>query len=249
MLFVLFVLTAGRVLDPLTPSTVFGGSIVGSRHDLKSDWEKGSVLMKESLNNYGEVCVYCHTPHGGDESLGPLWNRDYTPASFNVYTSPTMDTTAAGIPGAVSLACLSCHDGTIAVDSIINAPGSGPNLTGPWYGQGAATYHFAMKEGANACGECHVGSPAHDARHTYLTTDLSDDHPISMPYPSPSEDPQFNTPPDAMKGWGGASPGDVKLYAGKVECPSCHNVHDPDVVPFLRKANTGSALCYTCHIK
>ncbi len=232
----------------LTASVVYGGTIVGSKHDLKSDWEAGSLLMKKSLNNYGEVCVYCHTPHMAN-NIAPLWNRNTPAGPYNIYTSATMDTTPSSTPSGVSLACLSCHDGTIAVDSIINAPGSGTNLTGPWYGQGAATYHFMMKEGADACGECHVGSPSHDARATYLGTDLSNDHPISMPYPTSAQDLQFNTPPDAQKGWGGISPTDVKLYSGKVECPSCHNVHDPDVSPFLRKSNAGSALCTTCHIK
>jgi predicted CXXCH cytochrome family protein len=226
----------------------YGASIVGSKHDLKSAWEKGSSLMRLSLNNYGEVCVYCHTPHGAT-NIAPLWNRNAPTGPYTIYASATMDTSPSNPPSGVSLACLSCHDGTVAVDSIINAPGSGANLTGPWYGQNAATYHFAMKEGANACGECHVGSPGHDARNTYIGTNLSKDHPISMSYPTTSQDPQFKTPPDVQKGWGGNLPTDVKLYAGKIECASCHNVHDPDVIPFLRKSNSGSVLCTTCHIK
>ncbi|MBI5026795.1 MAG: hypothetical protein HZC12_08770 [Nitrospirae bacterium] len=225
----------------------YGGSIVGSKHDLKSDWEKGSALMKQTLNNYGEVCVYCHTPHSANTNISvPLWNRNTPTGPYTIYTSATMDTAPSNPPSGVSLACLSCHDGTVAVDSIINAPGSGANLTGPWYGQSAATYHFAMKAGANACGECHNGTAG---PNTYIGTNLSKDHPISMSYPTSSQDPQFKTPPDVQKGWGGNLTNDVKLYAGRVECASCHNVHDPDVIPFLRRSNSGSALCTTCHIK
>jgi predicted CXXCH cytochrome family protein len=82
-----------------------------------------------------------------------------------------------------------------------------------------------------------------------LGTDLSNDHPISMPYPTPAQDPAFKVPTDAQKGWGGASPNEVKLYAGWVECGSCHNVHSNDFAPFLRKSNAASALCTTCHAK
>lgn len=80
-----------------------------------------------------EVCVFCHTPHGGRTDVAgggaPLWNRALPPANqFNTYDSPNFDNNlgaeTAG-PKGVSLACLSCHDGTIALDALINAPGSG----------------------------------------------------------------------------------------------------------------------------
>jgi predicted CXXCH cytochrome family protein len=77
-----------------------------------------------------------------------------------------------------------------------------------------------------------------------IGTDLKNDHPISMTYPTVAQDPAFRTPQDIQKGWS-----DVPLFGGKVECPSCHNVHNPDNVPFLRISNAGSALCYKCHDK
>ena len=213
----------------------YGASIVGSKHDLKHAYEVGSGLMKASLNNYGEVCVYCHTPHSANTSIGaPLWNRNASSTTYTVYGSPTMKTTPSNPPSGISKACLSCHDGVQAVDAIINAPGSGLNTGGPWYGQSAALYHFGMKEGANNCGECHTGGAGHDARAAYLGTDLSNDHPISMTYPSTSD---FNPSPD------------LPLFSGKVECASCHDPHDPTRGAFLRKSNSGSALCLTCHIK
>ncbi|MBI3593131.1 MAG: hypothetical protein HY099_06610 [Nitrospirae bacterium] len=39
------------------------------------------------------------------------------------------------------------------------------------------------------------------------------------------------------------------MFSGRVECPSCHDPHDPSRNTFLRKSNAGSALCLTCHIK
>ncbi|MBI1810760.1 MAG: hypothetical protein HY035_07975 [Nitrospirae bacterium] len=221
----------------------YGATIVGSKHDLKHAYDVGSGLMKQTLNNYGEVCVYCHTPHAANTnsmySGAPLWNRSAYTATYTVYGSPTMQTSPSNPPSGVSRACLSCHDGVLAADAIINAPGAGYNTGGPWYGQNAASFHYQMKEGANNCGECHTGGASHDSRATYLGTDLSKDHPISMTYPSSS---QFNVA-STVEGGG------LKFYSGKVECPSCHNVHDPGVSPFLRKSNSGSALCLTCHIK
>ncbi|GBE34120.1 doubled CXXCH motif [bacterium BMS3Bbin06] len=204
----------------------YGGSVVGSKHDLSS-------------SSTPEVCVFCHTPHFASTTINaPLWNRKIGPVTFTPYQSPTMDTACASPPSGVSLACLGCHDGVNSDNDkhdLLNAPGSGgiPDTT---------SYPN--------CARCHptiYGYP--DNSYIWLGVDLSDDHPISMPYPTPAQDPQFNTPPDAQKGWGGISPTDVKLYSGKVECPSCHNVHDPDVSPFLRKSNAGSVLCTTCHIK
>lgn len=152
-----------------------------------------------------------------------------------------MDTQCASPPNGLSLACLSCHDGVNADNDkhdLVNAPGPGgiPDTTS-WPN----------------CDRCHTwqggGSSGSLSPSFIIGTNLGDDHPISMPYPTPAQDPQFNTPPNLQKGWGGNLPNDVKLYSGKVECPSCHNVHDPNIVPFLRKSNSGSALCKTCHIK
>ena len=87
-----------------------------------------------------EVCVFCHTPHGGRTDVGgstnvpatglaPLWNRTLPPQNgFTMYDSPNFDKQLNGAidgPKGISLACLSCHDGTIAFDALINAPGSG----------------------------------------------------------------------------------------------------------------------------
>lgn len=234
-------------------STCGASSIVGSRHDILSDLANGNSIMRGTINNYGEICVYCHTPHSASTTTdAPLWNRPTPTGPYALYSSSTMDTTP-GNPGGVSLACLSCHDGTIAVDAVLNAPGGGVNLSGPWYGVSQASKHYKMVDATvhtgGECGQCHTGSWGHDARMSYIGTDLRDDHPISMSYPTPAQDPDFNQPPDPDRGWGGQSSSDIKLYSGKVECPSCHNVHDPTNAPFLRKPLAQSGLCLTCHVK
>jgi hypothetical protein len=96
----------------------------------------------------GEVCVFCHTPHGANPDTpgdAPLWNRALPDgAQFTAYSSPNFDAkgTTPGTPKGVSLACLSCHDGTIAFDAMINAPGSGgffPGNRGTVAGSGSGT--------------------------------------------------------------------------------------------------------------
>jgi len=202
-------------------------SVIGSKHDLS--------------DSYGDrdACVFCHTPHGGSPTAGvPLWNRRNDVTTFTPYSSRTLDTQCPATPSPYSLACLSCHDGvniTGAMNSkhdlVVGPGGSSPDQTS-W----------------PDCARCHpeywTGGPA----ITWIGTDLRNDHPISMTYPTPAQDPDFVTPPDMVKGWG-TQAGDIKLFDGKVECPSCHNVHNPTIRPFLRKSNAADALCKTCHVK
>jgi hypothetical protein len=78
-----------------------------------------------------EVCVFCHTPHGAAPNVqggAPLWNRKtHLSGNFTPYSAPNFDAAGQtpGQPKGVSLACLSCHDGVIGLDALINAPGSG----------------------------------------------------------------------------------------------------------------------------
>ncbi len=237
----------------LIASAAYSASITNSKHDM-SYLLTVDASMSDVYNQYGEVCVYCHTPHGANTGItAPLWNRSTPLGPFNVYNSPTMDTVPSNPPSGISLACLSCHDGTTAVDSIINAPGSGNNLSGPWYGNAAASKHNKMSRAtlSGNCSFCHTqGGSAADHRQAYLNENLapggtpvtlSNDHPISMTYPT-DQPTQFNSTSNSKVG-------SLPLYGGKVECSSCHNVHNPSVVPFLRSTNSVSALCTTCHIK
>ena len=93
-----------------------GQSIVNSRHNLSVNGPGDITASSES-----EICIFCHTPHGAATSANvPLWNKVLgDPASYTQYSTlstPTFDSTEAPV-GSVSLACLSCHDGTIAMDN------------------------------------------------------------------------------------------------------------------------------------
>lgn len=220
-----------------TGSAVAGAGVVGSRHDL-------------STGTTPEVCEFCHTPHNASQNLAsPLWNRAETTQVFTLYGSPSLDATpgqpgtATSNPGAITRLCLSCHDGVNAYTDV--------------HGRSVSTKHdVVMPPRFDApdtttypnCERCHPDYYSGRKRVLVLGTDLSDDHPVSMPYPA-GQGSDFVDPPDPAAGWGGSSRNDVKLFAGFVECSSCHEVHDNGPGHFLRKSNAGSALCLTCHMK
>ena len=106
------------------------GGIINTRHNLTQSTMQsgGSTFMDRSRNNYGEVCVYCHTPHGANTKVAaPLWNRTANNTVYTTYDQGLSQTFTGSVsnPGVNSITCLSCHDGTLGVDSIVNMPGSG----------------------------------------------------------------------------------------------------------------------------
>jgi predicted CXXCH cytochrome family protein len=165
----------------------------------------------------GQVCLPCHAPHNGvDVANAPLWNHEVSTATYTLYSSPTLDA-VPGQPGGASKLCLSCHDGTVAIDAYGGRTG-GEKMTGG----------------------------------DLVGTDLSDDHPISFIYDNTLADkdgglyyPTVKT--SGVPGTTGTIEEDM-LFAGSLECASCHDVHDTNNIEnLLIKSNTLSGLCLTCH--
>ncbi len=231
----------GTVLAWQAAPVAHAGSIVGSLHDLSRTWDahyNARQYGNMSFNDYGQVCVYCHTPHNASPAQPALWNRPETGVTYQMYTSSTMDN-VPGQPGASSRLCLSCHDGTIAVDAVLNVPKSSSVTVSP--------VHLRMSTEPGQCIDCH-GSGCDTSCHgfwnftnSFLGTNLGNEHPIAVPYPAT---PEFVPAPA-----GGKFPNGVQLVNGRIECVSCHNVHDPAIRPFLRTPNNASSLCFTCHAK
>jgi predicted CXXCH cytochrome family protein len=187
--------------------TALAQGISGSLHDFSGQAWSG-----------GKICIVCHTPHNGATSVAeaPLWNHDVTAAAFALYSTSTLDASDMGQPDGASKLCLSCHDGTVALDSFGGAAGS-----------------------TNISGSALVG------------TDLSNDHPISFTYDSAlaTADGQLYNPSVANSGLGGTITADM-LFADKIQCASCHDVHNSaGNTDLLRIDNAASALCLTCHNK
>jgi predicted CXXCH cytochrome family protein len=74
------------------------------------------------------ICVFCHTPHNS-APLSPLWNRDLEPRTYTVYSSPTLRSGPLAQPTGPTKLCLSCHDGTIAMGTVLN-PSAGISMSG-----------------------------------------------------------------------------------------------------------------------
>ncbi len=94
----------------LMPAALGAQGIDGSKHDFSGkSWNQGGT---------GEICVVCHAAHDAATlPAAPLWNHDLTGATFIPYTGPGTLDASVGQPDGVSALCLSCHDGTVAVDS------------------------------------------------------------------------------------------------------------------------------------
>jgi predicted CXXCH cytochrome family protein len=212
--------------------------ITNTRHNFSiSSGRPGTAsTLPGTFVDYGEICVYCHTPHGGNYDQGPLWNRTAPAASYTMYNDALntgqsdIDMSFAATPNGVSAACLSCHEGTVGVDVVVNAPNTWDPASGtPGTGSNLAAMFTTSPDNLKVLG-----------------ADLRNDHPISMVY-DPSLDDQFKdlatvTNGTRLKLFGGG------VGTGTVECATCHNPHTANET-FLRIPNGGSALCLTCHTK
>ncbi len=235
------------------------GTVGNTRHNLTQRQSGGGgpegTFMDRTRNDYNEVCVYCHTPHGSNRTTAaPLWNRTMAPTAYQTYDllgSPSI-TQPISPPGAASLTCLSCHDGQTAVDSIINMPGAGrynpaqetaqnnafldswTNPRGP-----ATTSHGRIGQ---ECSICHAPSGgaigATDFSAFVIGTDLRNDHPVGIRFPADAgAGSDFKDPPRKearlayfdTNGNARADAGEIRLYNSgegyEVECASCHDPH------------------------
>lgn len=190
-----------------------GGQIASTAHDFSG----------RAWNPRGEVCLVCHFPHNTVQvANAPLWNHDTTAvADFTPYSSATLTALDVAQPAGISKLCLSCHDGTVALNAF------GGNT---WAGADSFMVGAAL-----------VGtdlSNDHPVSFTFNTA-------------LATADGGLNNPSTQLIPGGGAGQTIAAewLFADELECGSCHDVHDNTVPPFLRTSNAGSALCLTCHSK
>lgn len=223
-------------------------SILGSKHDLTSLNKRAGTDAMEGVayTNYGNACVYCHITPEQDGALTVAdqiegWNR-IRPASegYRLYESSTFKSKAQ-IPNDITMLCLSCHDGTMAVDRIVNTPRA-------WKSGDEMTMHMRLNASGdlNSCGLCHDSFTAYGIGDKHIGTDMRRNHPVSIRYPgldvgvNSSIEMKFRTPVNEE----GFANG-VRLFNGFVECASCHDVHNPSNYKLLR--TNGEKLCVTCH--
>jgi predicted CXXCH cytochrome family protein len=158
---------------------IFGGQpAVAGIADTKHNLGSGTTTGNNSFTKTGEICVFCHTPHAADTAAqAPLWNRVATAsptyATYSSLGTLSLDGGSLAI-GSTSAACLSCHDGTQAMNTVGNAPGSGTAATGDWLaGLSGTGWTGTRQTSGKMTGLAAVAADADG---------LKNDHPVSIQY-------------------------------------------------------------------
>lgn len=203
------------------------------------------------------ICIFCHHPHNsiaagtatnsGDMDYSPLWNRNMSEVVFTAYTNgfangEVVNATStdkrhdlnagSNVIGPVSLLCMSCHDGVVALSA---------------YSQQTGSFVSGSVQGGNSSANNPLTGTAAFAGN------LSNHHPMGFNYVAvqgaDAEIADVATPlvPD-----GTVRIQDV-LYGGNMECVTCHDVHNTanqaGAERFLWRTNDHSNFCLTCHLK
>lgn len=205
--------------------------------------------------NEQQICVFCHTTHSAGTAR-PGWNRSASGGTYNVYSSTSLKA-RPGQPTGSSKLCLSCHDGTIAVGSVLS-----------------------QKQQIQMVGGVTTLPPG----KSRLGTDLSGDHPISFRYDDAlaTQQPTLknprllpsNVPLDAnleVQCTSCHEPHNNKIGKFLVmdnshsqlcntchnsgtttvlnhqDCSSCHQSHSAPSGPHLLKAAKVTDTCLACH--
>ncbi len=213
--------------------------ISNTKHNFSADFAPklpGGASRVVSAVTENQICVFCHAPHGGTVSEGPLWNRELSGAQYPTYSSGSLDS-AIGPgqplqqPTGISKLCLSCHDGTMAVGAVNVFEGRFTDRIG-------TTEDIAMT-GTIAGGAIAEGPSGRLSGFTrFLGTDLTNDHPISMTYDSAlaAADGEMRDPAvESHLGTrvrGQPAPivplQDDSGGQGQVQCNTCHDPHIRD---------------------
>lgn len=225
----------------LASSAAIQAGVLGTPHDFSGEaWNRNP-------GDPNSVCGPCHQPHHADSTnVVPLWSHRTSVGPWTMYSTNTvpysrMKTLPSDKPTGVSLACLSCHDGTVGVNE---------------YG-----------------GTVQGGSVITITNSARIGTDLTHTHPISFTYDSAlvgldkwlyQPDSSQVLVPDSTP-WVAPNNSTISgfLLAAnhRMECSSCHDVHNQEGTPFDISMNPklvkimgtkdgkGSLLCRSCHNK
>jgi predicted CXXCH cytochrome family protein len=246
--------TPGKGIKGTAHDLSLAGALKAGRTDLYGSADINNAYLGAASKDLDRICIWCHTPHfslkpntvdaGGINYL-PLWNHDITSQTFKPYTNGTDEPSdpnhkseaerLASAPGGVSLLCLSCHDGSVAVNSY----GRVPNKTGPGDDKSTGAGNEKIKA------DYKIGEMG----------DLSNHHPIGFNYDAvaATDDEIQNSTAAFTSDTAGTTIYAISdlLWSGKMECTTCHDVHNTKNTgeKFLWKSDVQSALCLTCHLK
>jgi predicted CXXCH cytochrome family protein len=227
-----------------------GTSVVNTKHNLSVSGP-GSIRAATEQR----ICVFCHTPHRSSP-VQPLWNRRMPATPYIAYTSSALDAQPDQPTGASKL-CLSCHDGSIALGSVVSREQviqmAGGITTLP---PGAANLGTDLSDD-------HPISFQYDALLATLDTRLL--HPAALPPPlrlDANQELQCTTchdPHDDSRGHflvmdntdSGLCRSCHQISSTTVwaheNCSACHRSHSAPSGPFLLTADRVTDTCLTCH--
>ena len=235
--------------------TMASALISNTKHNLTST---GPGITKFS-DPSADMCKFCHLVHDANTSQGTLWAR---PAPTGpAYSTPNRTSDGTLLPasnatiGAGSQKCLSCHDGSIAMNVVVNSLGQTQVVANTLVAGGNTTP---------------VGAGVALRGFTYMAS-LNGQHPVGIPFAgqtgSAAVAAEYGTA--SVAGCNGtpvcvagattpAAGAYIKLFgaagAYSVECGSCHEPHTENVgnnYPFfLRVSGTiVNGRCGACHRK
>lgn len=207
------ILLAAAAMAGLAASA--SGQIVNSSHDFSSYSWSG-----------GEICKPCHTPHFANVDQPRLWNHALTNATYTMHEGGTG--TAAVDFDQVSRMCMSCHDGTVALDSF-------GGRTGTNFIPGGARIGTDLRD------DHPIGSEAEYPPNPQPVWWAGSFRPANASHSVVNGSNSL-----ALKSWVNPT-GDTRYV---VSCETCHNVHNKgNNGHLLAISNASSAVCLTCHIK
>ncbi|MDH5444211.1 MAG: cytochrome C [Gammaproteobacteria bacterium] len=221
MTFMLYLTAVFGMFYMVVSGTAVAETITGSAHDFSSRTYTG-----------GQICVTCHTPHGSNTDVtdAPLWNHTLTTQTYTLYSSDTLNATV-GDPSGASKLCLSCHDGSVAVDSFGGTKSAG----------NTETLIGSRAVGADGLNNDHPISFVYNKALADADGALFDPATKTVTIGS-----------GAKQKTGTIAA--VLLPGGTLECSSCHDVHNTFTYAqtgsrLLRISDAGSKICLSCHDK
>ena len=235
-----------------TGTYVPGTGINNTVHDLGTA-KNGMNYTAVPVDPLARTCIFCHAPHAtyrlstaagtgtgpvapAEFDYLPLWNHSLVgfTTAFSMYDngpgapqtgSKALQAFGEMTPGNVSLLCLSCHDGTIAVNS---------------YGNGDQLSTSVSNGSTTITNRYRIGADKYLGNH----------HPIGFNYDNVqagdteirSADTAQLTPTTFVRD---------HLANSQMECSTCHSVHNKgnSGERLLWRSDQNSELCLTCHDK
>jgi predicted CXXCH cytochrome family protein len=232
-------------------------TIIGSPHDFSSSGSSGYSTLGiatfgHGTTTYENPCQVCHIPHKAalyGAANAPLWNHAVATNATSAGYYITYDQAGSATFNALglgtltlgsSVACLSCHDGSIAVNQSYGSTkfngNGGVSTNVPSWAIEAYDPSTGKFDGLNPGGS------------------LTRMHPIGVNYPAAfAADPSLNAAAGLPTYMLRPSPL-TGLANQNVECSSCHDIHQTEgasgSAPDSLVVNvSGGQLCLTCHNK